>query len=345
MGMQNNILVVDDDVDMLNSLKDGIEGKSNMHVIGARNGLTALKILETQPVNLVVTDYRMPNMNGLSLTGEITKHYPDIPVIMITAHSNPETEFLARSTGAVEFIEKPFKMNNLVNNIITAVKSQSEGGTLFNVSAATFLQLIKMEEQVCTIRLSEKHTNNYGVLFFKDGNLLDARYKNLRGEEAAYEIFSWEEVSLQIQNVCPVEHARIKRGLQAILMDAMLIKDTKKEKMDGKKASTTPTPKKTISPAPKAVPDQSTEKKSSLASALGSQSGVDNIFKDTSWEPKLKALSELGAYLDGGRLKVAYMVKKNKEQFMLLPERDYTVIVVNSKCHRDLLMDNLAMMP
>lgn len=342
--MQNNILVVDNDMDMLNSLKDGIEGKKNMHVIGARNGLTALKILETQPVNLVVTDYRMPQMNGLSLIGEITKHYPDIPVIMITAHSSPETEYLARNTGAIEYIEKPFKMKNLVDKITTAVKIQSEGGTLFNVSAATFLQLIKMEEQVCTIRLSERQTNKYGVLFFRDGNLLDARYKALRGEEAAYEIFSWEEVSLQIQNLCPVEHARVKRGLQAILMDAMLIKDTKKEKMTGKKAPA-PSPGRSVASVTNTVPGRSTNKKSPIATALGNQAGVDNIFQDTSWEPKLKAFSELGTYLDGGRLKVAYIVKKNKEQFMLLPERNYTVIVVNSKCHRDLLMDNLAMMP
>lgn len=341
--MQNTILVVEDKKEMRYSLKDSIEDRDKkIKVLMARDGLIALKIMETQPVNLVVTDYRMPQMNGLSLIGEINRLYPDIPVIMITAHNSPETEFLARNTGAAGYIEKPFKIKHLIKKISAAVKDQSGGGTLYNVSAATFLQLIRMEEQVCTIRLFEKKTNKYGVLFFRDGNLLEARYKTLRGENAAYEIFSWDEVSLQIQNSCPVEKASIKRGLQAILMDAMLIKDKKRHQaMEAKKASgisRTNTPRARVNSRPAA------KAKTSIADALSNQACVENIFQDISWKAKLKAFSELGIYLDGGTLKVAYLVKKNKEQYILLPERDYTVIVVNSKCHRDILMDNLALL-
>ncbi len=57
-----------------------------------------------------------------------------------------------------------------------------------------------MEQKTCTIRLEDKSTAEKGILFFSEGELLDARVNNLKGESAAYKIFSWEEVNLSIQN-------------------------------------------------------------------------------------------------------------------------------------------------
>jgi CheY-like chemotaxis protein len=348
MSMKSNILVVEDDQEMLLSIKDSIEvSNDQVEVVTANDGLAAIQQLETTPVNLVVTDYRMPRMDGLSLMGEINKYYPDIPVIIVTGHSNPETEYLARNTGVAEYIEKPFKINDLVSKISKAIDNQSEGGTLHNVSAATFLQLIKMEEQVCTLRLTEKKTNKQGVLFFKDGNLLDARYQKLRAEEAAYEIFSWDNVSLQIQNSCPMEETRIKKGLQAILMDAMVLKDEKKQAAQASQPQTPPksppvAAKKPNTPKP-AKP--AATQKPSIASALGNQTGVENIFQDTSWEPKLSGFANLGTQFGSGALKVAYIVKNRDDRYLVLPQRNHTVIVVNSKCQRDELMNNLASLP
>jgi DNA-binding response OmpR family regulator len=347
--MKSNILVVEDDQEMLSSLKDSIEISSDkVAVVTANDGVAAIQKLESDPVNLVVTDYRMPRMDGLSLMGEINRRYPDIPVIFVTGHGSPETEYMARSTGAADYIVKPFKIDDLITKIASAISSQSDGGTLHNVSAATFLQLIKMEEQECTIRLTERSSRKQGVLFFKGGNLLDARFLNLRSEEAAYEIFSWDDVSLQIQNGCPLDTPKIRKGLQAILMDAMLLKDERKQKLAEAsiRKESGAQPKRPVRAAvssgpKKPAPAQPAASKPSIAEALGKQIGVENIFQDTSWEPKLSGFSNLGNLFGSGPLKVAYIVKKTDDRYLLLPQRNYTVIVVNDKCHRDELMSNL----
>jgi DNA-binding response OmpR family regulator len=342
--MLNNILVVEDDRNMLASLRHGIEESDQKNrVLAAGDGLSALKLLATHPVNLVVTDYRLPRMNGLSLIGETRKRFPDIPVFMITAHNSPETEYLARSIGASEYIEKPFKIYNLIDKIDSVIKNQSNGGILHNIFALTYLQMVAMEEQECTIRLLEKKTHKFGVLFFRNGKLLDARFNHFRGEKAADEILSWEEVSLQIQNSCSVEKARIKRGMQAIMMDAMVFKDMKKERTAREKKHSPYPARKPGAPSEK-TPPPSSRKKASIASALGNQPGLVDIYKDASLKQKLQVFNKLGTSLDAGRLKIAHMVKNDMEQFILLPGRDYLVIAVNSKCNRDLLMENLALL-
>jgi CheY-like chemotaxis protein len=344
-GMKSNILVVEDDPEMLASLKESLEiGDASLSVATAGDGVAAMQQLASRPVNLVVTDYRMPRMDGLSLMAEIKKFFPDIPVIFVTGHNTPEAEFMAINTGAIGYVEKPDQIKDLIAKITASISNQSDGGTLHNVSAATFLQLIKMEEQVCTIRLTERNTNKQGILFFKDGNLLDARFNKFRGEDAAYEIFSWDNVSLQIQNSCPIEEPKIQKGLQAILMDAMLLKDERKQKQAETAAQQAATPKpQAAKSAPKNTPvSQAPAQKHTIADALGNQVGVENIFQDTSWKAKLSNFSRLGTLFESGKLKVAYIVKNDNDRYLLLPEKDYTVIVVNSKCHRDQMMDNLA---
>jgi len=201
--MIKNVLLVDDDTEMLHALKEGFKKyQESFAVLLAEDGLQALKGLKQNIISLVVTDLKMPNMDGFELLAHIMEHYPDIPVIIITGYSTPEMEQLARKGGAVGYIAKPFLIENLARQILTTLRKESEGGTLHNVSSGMFLQLIEMEQKTCTIRLEEKSGGEKGILFFSDGELLDARVNNMQGESAAHEIFSWDAVNLSIQNGC-----------------------------------------------------------------------------------------------------------------------------------------------
>ena len=198
--MIKKVLIVDDDQEMLLSLKEGLEKyDETFSVLMAGDGLIAVEKLKRHPISLVVTDLKMPRMDGFGLLSHIMEEYPDIPVIMITGYSTPDMEKLARDGGAVGYIEKPFMLENLARKVLTALRKESEGGTLHSVSSGMFLQLIEMEQKTCTIRLVDKSSGRQGVLFFHEGDLLDARVNGSQGETAAYEIFSWEEVNLSIQ--------------------------------------------------------------------------------------------------------------------------------------------------
>ena len=224
--MIKKVLIVDDDQEMLLSLKEGLEKyNETFSVLMAGDGLIAMEKLKEFPISLVVTDLKMPRMDGFTLLARIMERYPDIPVIIMTGYSTPEMQKLARKGGAVGYIEKPFMIEDLARKIMTAMRKESEGGTLHGVSSGMFLQLIEMEQKTCTIRLVDKSSGKQGVLFFRDGELLDARINGLQGVEAAYEIFSWDEVTLSIQNVCPQKEKKIESDLQVVLLEAMRLKD------------------------------------------------------------------------------------------------------------------------
>ena len=129
--MIKNVLLVDDDRAMLLALQEGFARYSDsFSVLLAGDGIEALEYLKRQPVSLVVTDLKMPRVDGFELLATIMANFPDIPVIIITGYSTPEMERLARKGGAVAFVAKPFLIENLARQIVSMLRQEADGGTL-----------------------------------------------------------------------------------------------------------------------------------------------------------------------------------------------------------------------
>jgi CheY-like chemotaxis protein len=335
--MIKNVLIVDDDKEMLLALKEGFKKfQESFAVLLAEDGLTALEHLKASVISLVVTDLKMPRMDGFELLAHVMEHYPDIPVIMITGYSTPEMERLAREGGAVGYISKPFLIENLARQIMTTLRKESEGGTLHNVNSGMFLQLIEMEQKTCTIRLEDKNSGQKGILFFKEGDLLDARVNHLKGESAAFKIFSWDEVNLSIQNGCALSENKIQKELQPLILEAMRQKDetaleetpmaVKKNGADWKQAS----------------PDLIKTLKSKIEGRVGKQCGLEDIYQDNSWDDQVDKLSILGDYFNIGKLMLGYVDKGDVNDYILLIRDKTTVIAVDPKCPRDKIIQVLS---
>jgi len=334
------VLIVDDDQQMLLSLKEGLSKYDETFSIAtAQDGLGAVDQLKNSTISLVVTDLKMPKMDGFSLLSHIMEHYPEIPVIIITGYSTSDMERLAREGGAIGYIAKPFMIDDLAKRIITTLRKEADGGTLHSVSSGIFLQLMEMEEKTCTVRLVEKSSGKQGILFFLDGQLLDARCDSLRGETAAYDIFSWDDVSLSIQNSCPQRERHIHRDLQAILLDAMRLKDELKRMGQGPIRGKNPP-----SPAAEKIERISPVEKVKwfLEKEVGEGYGIEDVYEDNSWESFVKGIRRLGAAFKTGEFKVAYVDKGESKDFILVPEESLTVVAVNPKCARDRIMEALS---
>jgi len=338
--MIKNVLIVDDDQEMLLSVKEGLEKyDETFSVIIAGDGEVAVDKLRTDPVSLVVTDLKMPRMNGFTLLAHIMEGYPDIPVIIITAYSTPEMEKQARRGGAVGYIEKPFMIEDLARKIVAALRQESEGGTLHGISSGTFLQLIEMEQKTCTIRVTDRNSEGKGVLFFRKGELMDARVNGLSGIQAAYEIFSWDEVNLSIQNSCQKEEKKIDGDLQGILLEAMRLKDEANVEMEQVEAVEVAEPE--ANPESLAETPTATLRKR-LEEELGERSGVDDIYQDSSWNDLLRHVEEMSALLDAGRLRVGYVDRRAGTDLILLPGPPApTVISVNPRGPKDRILQIL----
>ena len=338
--MVKKVLVVDDDQGMLLSLKEGLSKyDETFSILTAEDGMSAVDELKNTTISVVVTDLKMPRMDGFSLLSHIMEHYPEIPVIIITGYSTPEMERLAREGGAIGYIAKPFMIDDLAKKIIITLRKESDGGTLHSVSSGIFLQLMEMEGKTCTVRLVEKFSGKQGILFFLDGQLLDARCDSLRGEAAAYEIFSWDDVSLSIQNACPPRERRIHRDLQAILLDAMRLKDELRRLGKG----ATPGKKKPTPAKEKIERTTPVERvKQFLKKEVGEGYGIEDVYEDNSWESFVKGIGRLGAAFKAGEFRVAYIDRGDSKDFILLPGESVTVVAVNPKCARDRIMEALS---
>jgi len=110
------VLIVDDENIVRDSLSDWLEDEG-FEVFGAEHGLRALELLEKQPVDVAVVDIKMPVMDGLTLLRKIKERYPDLPVIMITAHATIDNAVQSMKEGAYDYIMKPFPPEKLTNTI------------------------------------------------------------------------------------------------------------------------------------------------------------------------------------------------------------------------------------
>ena len=225
--MRKNILFADNEQELLHSLKQQLaEYQEAFSIITVESGKKAIEKLGQEEISLVITDLNMPNTDGFGLLSHVQEFYPDIPVIVMTEYSTPEMESLVFEAGAVGCVEKPFKIEVLAELIFGWLQHETDGGILRNISSGMFLQLIEMEQKTCTIRLKNMESGKGGVLFFRNGELLDARVSGVaKGEEAAYLMFSWDEVTLYIQNSCRCYDKNIEGDLQVILLEAMRLKD------------------------------------------------------------------------------------------------------------------------
>lgn len=108
MKSQSSILVVDDERTML-SLLEKILSQDGYQVYLATNGREALAVIEKQHVDIIITDVKMPELDGFGLLKIVKNEYPEISVIMMTGYGDTYTVKDALLLGADEYITKPFR--------------------------------------------------------------------------------------------------------------------------------------------------------------------------------------------------------------------------------------------
>lgn len=107
---RRRLLVVDDEPDILRSVKAYLEGALGIEVLTATSGLDGLALLRASPVDLVISDFLMPGMNGLQFLAAAMELRPGVPRIMLTAF--PDLDLVAkalRQAGISMFLIKPIQ--------------------------------------------------------------------------------------------------------------------------------------------------------------------------------------------------------------------------------------------
>ncbi len=97
-----NLLIVDDEPGM-RQLLSHVFGRANHSVRAAENGAKALELLKQEPADLIVSDVKMPDMNGIELLRRVREFLPDVGVVMMTAFATVDTARESFKLGAYDF--------------------------------------------------------------------------------------------------------------------------------------------------------------------------------------------------------------------------------------------------
>lgn len=118
---RKKILIVDDDPRICETLSD-ILVEEGYQIVTAFNGHEALEKIRKDSFNMVITDVKMPIMDGISLLKEIEKTHATIEVILITSYGNEGQQVEATRLGAYEYLNKPLNLDQLKGIIAQALK-------------------------------------------------------------------------------------------------------------------------------------------------------------------------------------------------------------------------------
>lgn len=137
------ILIVDDEQDITSVLSDVLSDKGYSTTM-AHNGRQALETFNADPFDLVITDLKMPEMDGLELLSKLRQQNPEAVVIMMTGYATVETAVEALKTGAYDYILKPFKVSELLQVVDRAFDK-----------IRLFAENLQLKEQITLLKLSE----------------------------------------------------------------------------------------------------------------------------------------------------------------------------------------------
>ena len=118
--MEKKILIVDDDNDILTFLSYFFN-KNGFTVTTASDGVMGLLEFERETFDIIVTDIRMPNMDGIEMCAEIKKQNTSIPIVFLTVVTDDYKILHAMRTGASQFVDKPIKLDvlsDIINGLI-----------------------------------------------------------------------------------------------------------------------------------------------------------------------------------------------------------------------------------
>jgi len=107
-----NILLVDDDEMVLQTIGDFLTRRGH-RVRAAADGSEALRLMDGEPPDLVLSDIQMPGMDGIAFLKAVRERFPDLPVILTTGYATVETAVAALRGRAYDYLKKPVQLQEL----------------------------------------------------------------------------------------------------------------------------------------------------------------------------------------------------------------------------------------
>ena len=135
---QENILIVDDDTNILELIQRNLQAL-NYHSYKAISVKEAIQILKDTQIDLLITDLKMPEVDGFQLIKYVSEHYPELPALVVTGYPNLNDAVNVMKSGAVDYLVKPFTKEELKEAVIKSFKNKKNEKPISNQSHNNFI--------------------------------------------------------------------------------------------------------------------------------------------------------------------------------------------------------------
>jgi len=216
MTTEKTILIAEDEKTTRNLLATALAQPGRI-VIATANGTEALEVMKAQTVDVLITDLRMPIMDGFTLIALVRRLYPHVPILAMTAMDDAEHQDFPTLLGAHSLFPKPLRLPLVREAVDQLLEHAPARGMAEGMSLEGILQLIGMEHQHATLEITAD--GRRGTLYVQHGEIIHAACGELEGLDAAYELLAWDQPSVSFEAFCAAERT-IHRPLLEILMRA-----------------------------------------------------------------------------------------------------------------------------
>jgi DNA-binding response OmpR family regulator len=187
------VLIVDDEETLTWSMAKSLsKDKDKFEVIIANNGREAINLLKKNEFDVVISDIRMPDINGLDLLVRIRKEYPQTKVIIMTAYGSSDVQKEANRRGSLFYVEKPFEISD-IRKIIVDLLGRKKGfqGKVFGLQLTDIIQMNCLSRLTTALIITKD--GERGVIYLNEGEIIHAECGEQKGTDAFYRILSWQE--------------------------------------------------------------------------------------------------------------------------------------------------------
>ncbi|WP_437593877.1 response regulator [Sorangium sp. So ce1000] len=233
---KQQLLLVDADPRSVRVLEVSLK-KAGYSVTTAKDGADALAKLEVSTPDLVLSDTRLPNVDGYALVRKMKEHadWAAIPVVFLTSQRSIEDKIRGLELGVEDYLTKPIFVRELIARVtLLLARRTREGittrhfsttgrtrfsGSILDMNVVDLLQTFEVSRKSGIVHLS--HADNEAQVYFREGKVVDATLGRLCGEEAVYRALLWNEGAFEVE-FCKVDNPDvIETSTQGLLMEGM----------------------------------------------------------------------------------------------------------------------------
>jgi CheY-like chemotaxis protein/predicted regulator of Ras-like GTPase activity (Roadblock/LC7/MglB family) len=190
----SRILIVDDEAELVSHIAEYLTSyPGEFEVTACLSAEEGLEVLTKNEVDLLLTDIRLPGMDGIELVHEALELFPGLRVIVMTAFGSEEMRDVAETVGAIDFIEKPLDLEDLRLTLHETL--QEERNRVGGLDIVDVLQFLALGGYTRVIRVQSGKEK--GTLVFDGGELVHVATRRLKGEKALQVLAEWTETSFK----------------------------------------------------------------------------------------------------------------------------------------------------